>query len=500
MATPKDYKGGSFGYDTAKSEPSSSDNVDLDELLRSIDKELGDFEAVHAPDLLDYDIYEDIFGAKKENDTRVSPKHVSKQRNSFQSSDIMMQETRAIPAVGRPKEPSPISNAGVVATKNDVGRQRPHAAGGPNRIPAAKSDGGKAQNKRSPENRGGEKRKFRLTGVRYILFVFIVSFFLACVAWLSANDVFALNKPEITATVTIPQNFTMRQVANELKKAGIIEYKLLFRIFGAIAGADKKIDPGMYKLTSELDYRAIVTQMQAGSSDEVVKITIPEGKTLTEIFALLEEKRVVSAAKLKDAAANYDFSYKFLDSSTLGNEKRLEGYLFPDTYEFYIGETASSAIKKFLDNFDSKVTEDMYSQAKKLGYSMSDVIKIASLVEKESANASESSKIASVIYNRLKSSSFPYLQIDATVQYALPERKAKLTNKDLEVDSPYNTYKHKGLPPTAIANPGINSIKAALNPASTNYYYYALHKNGSHSFFTSSSDFDKFVSSADYGG
>ncbi len=500
MATPKDCSGESLGYDSQKADRSSSDYVDLDELLRSIDKELGDFEAVHAPDLLDYDIYEDIFGAKKEKDPRVYSKSSANQSGKSQISDKMTQETRAIPVVGRAKEPAGASLSGSVSSRNDVRRQKPYAVEGANKGASPKIASGKAQKNPGTGNGGGEKKKFRLTGVRYILFVFIVSFFLASAAWISANDIFALNKPLVTATVTIPQNFTMSQVASELKKAGIIEYKLLFRLFGAIAGAEKKIDPGMYKLTSELDYRAIVTQMQAGSSDEVVKITVAEGKTLSEIFSLLEEKRVSSAAKLKDAAANYDFEYKFLDSSTLGNESRLEGYLFPDTYEFYVGETATSVIKKFLDNFNTKVTEDMYAQAKKLGYSMSDIIKIASLVEKESANESESSKIASVIYNRLKSSSFPYLQIDATVQYALPERKAKLTNKDIEIDSPYNTYKYKGLPPTAIANPGIKSINAALYPASTNYYFYALHKNGSHSFFASSSDFDKFVSSADYGG
>ncbi len=292
----------------------------------------------------------------------------------------------------------------------------------------------------------------------------------------------------------------MTLVANELKKAKIINYPTLFKIFGAIAKADKKIDPGMYKLSSDLDYRAIVSTMQEGSSDEVIKITIPEGKTMSEIFAIFEEKGVCTAARLKESATNYNFKYKFLDSSTVGESKRLEGYLFPDTYEFYLNETSVNVLKKFLDNFDAKVTDDMYAQANKLGYEMKDIVTIASLIEKESANDNESAKIASVIYNRLKSSSFPYLQIDATVQYALPERKVKLTNDDLKIDSPYNTYKYEGLPPTAIASPGIVSIKAALSPESTSYYFYALNKNGSHSFFESSNDFDKFVSSADYGG
>ena len=135
-----------------------------------------------------------------------------------------------------------------------------------------------------------------------------------------------------------------------------------------------------------------------------------------------------------------------------------------------------------------------------MGRSFDDILTVASMIEMEAASDAERPRIASVIYNRLESSSFGYLQIDATVQYALAERKDKLTYDDLEVDSPYNTYTHKGLPPGPIANPGLASIKAALNPEDTSYYYYALRKDGSHKFFTNYSEFEAFVESSDFGG
>lgn len=532
MSNPKDMYKEIFGTDVPNKPSEKFETVDLDELLKSIDKELGDAPKIEKLKPLDYDHFEEIFGngkaaqnaelkpegasftpvkteiikedlrpSEKDPESSVKKFEYSSKRTDYNktaaSSDPFLEETKAIPAI-RPS-----------ATLKSTNRLSPSDNKKPSRIyeRAAIQNGRKqtfkeafSQDGEFSDTAGGAFSRFRLTGIRYVLFVLIVSILLAYFSWMFVNDVFALNKPYVSATITVPQNFNMTLVANELKKAKIINYPTLFKIFGAIAKADKKIDPGMYKLSSELDYRALVSNMQEGSSEEVVKITIPEGKTMSEIFSLLEEKGVCTAARLKDTATNYNFNYKFLSNSSVGESKRLEGYLFPDTYEFYLNETSVNVIKKFLDNFDSRVTEDMYAQAKKLGYDMNKVIIVASLIEKESANYKESSNIASVIYNRLKSSSFPYLQIDATVQYALPTRKAKLSNDDLKIDSPYNTYKYKGLPPTAIASPGIESIKAALYPASTNYYFYALSKSGSHSFFTSSNDFDKFVSSSDYGG
>ena len=176
---------------------------------------------------------------------------------------------------------------------------------------------------------------------------------------------------------------------------------------------------------------------------------------------------------------------------------RLEGFLFPDTYEFYQGMQASSAINKFLENFHNRITAEMLEKADERGMSMQEVVTVASMIEKEAANDDERAMIAAVIYNRI-AAGMP-LQIDSTIMYVLPEHKDVLTVEDTKIDSPYNTYQNTGLPPTPIANPGLASIKATLSPASTKALYYALDsESGTHKFFTSYGEFQAFVAKQSY--
>lgn len=376
-----------------------------------------------------------------------------------------------------------------------------------------------------PVRRRRQKKYGCLGGLMYFVFVVGVSVILASVGWLWASDLLALGKEDLTATIDLPEEiFTEEQrevededgnvigtepvlladidyVADALKDAGLIKYKFLFKIFCSFSHAAEKIDPGSYELNTDFDYRALVYNMQQGAGARVVvEVTIPEGYTVKETFRLLEENEVCSYDKLIEAGANYAFEYDFLEGLEYGSENRLEGYLFPDTYEFYQNEAPEDAIARLLDNFESKFSSAMKTEAEMLGYSVHEIITIASLIEKEAGNDAERPTIASVIYNRLNSSDFPYLNIDATVQYALPERKEQLTYEDLEIDSPYNTYLYPGLPAGPIANPGLASIEAALNPESTNYYFYALNLENSHNFFTNSSEFEAFVNSDQFGG
>ena len=238
--------------------------------------------------------------------------------------------------------------------------------------------------------------------------------------------------------------------------------------------------------------------MQIGSGSMIeTTVMFYEGITMQKIFELLEENEVCTVDALKDAAANSTYKYKFLEWSQNGDATRLEGYLFPDTYNFYQGMQASSALNKFLLNLHSKITADMYTQAENQGISFHQAVIIASMIESEAANDDERALISSVIYNRIRNN-MP-LQIDATVIYALGEHKPVLTTDDLQVDSPYNTYKNTGLPPGPISNPGLASIKAALNPAATNYLFYALDMSTkTHKFFTNRYEHEAFVKTQDY--
>ena len=360
-----------------------------------------------------------------------------------------------------------------------------------------------------------------LGGLMYFAFVVSLSVLLACLGWMAATDVLALNKEPMESTITLGKDLfeyreeeverddgsvetvtvsycDMDAVAGTLKAAGIIEYKWLFKAFCWFSNATNKVDPGTYTLTTSLDYRALVSNMQTASGSMVTTtITFPEGFSMQEIFERLEENDIATVEDLYDAAAEYSYNYSFLDWATPGDAARLEGYLFPDTYEFYQGMQASSAINRFLLNFHGKLTADMYAQADGLGITLHQAVIIASMIESEAANDSERAQIASVIYNRL-AADMP-LQIDATVMYALGEHKEYLTEADLQVESPYNTYLHTGLPAGPICNPGLASINAALKPADTDYLFYALDtESGTHRFFNNYSDFEAFTATQNY--
>ena len=360
-----------------------------------------------------------------------------------------------------------------------------------------------------------------LGGLIYFAFVVSISIILACVGWMAASDVLALNKEPVTATVTLDKaefkdvtisytdaegnakersghQVSVGYVAKQLKDAGIIKYKGLFELYCSVSHAKTKIDPGTYELSTNYDYRALVKKMQVGSGAMVTtKVTIPEGYTMEQIFQKLEDENVCSYDDLMDAAANYSYNYSFIDQSMQGDAKRLEGFLFPDTYEFYQGMQASSAINKFLENFHDRLTAEMLEKADERGMTMQEVVTVASMIEKEAANDDERAMIAAVIYNRIEAG-MP-LQIDSTIMYVLPEHKDVLTVEDTKIDSPYNTYQNKGLPPTPIANPGLASIKATLSPASTQALYYALDaESGTHKFFTNYGEFQAFVAKQSY--
>ena len=313
--------------------------------------------------------------------------------------------------------------------------------------------------------------------------------------WVCAADVLAFGREDKPVTVTIYESDTMDDIIEKLYHNGLIRYRSLFKLYADISHADEDIDPGIYDLNTRYDYHALVNMMSASSSRTVVEgVLIPEGYTCRQIFALLEEKRICTAQDLAAYAANGELKdYWFLENVERGQGYCMEGFLFPDTYDFYKNSTPREVLEKLLDNFDRRFDKEMRAQIETLnanvtggGYGVREVAIVASMIEKEAAAPAEAPAIAGVIYNRLfRWEGTPaYLNIDASIVYAL-DGKTDLTREDLQVDSPYNTYTHTGLTPTPISNPGLSSLRAALNPENHNYYYYVLNpETGMHTFST----------------
>ena len=360
-----------------------------------------------------------------------------------------------------------------------------------------------SRGQRTQEQRPVRRRR-RSTGAvmgfaaLYVIMVIGVSILLACVGWIAANDVLALNKEAKETTVTISKEDSFNEVAALLKKEGLIEYKSLFKLFASITGGKDKVVPGTYTLNTDMDYRALLSGMSINSSTKAeVTVTIPEGYSVAQIFQLLEDRGVSTVEELTQVASEHDYNFSFLKDIPLGDANRLEGFLYPDTYQFNTPHSALYVINKMLVNFDQKYTDELRAKVAESGYSIREILTIASLIEKET-DGSDRTKIASVIYNRLNNpnaGTVGFLQIDATLAY-LNGGKVP-TEEDKAIDSPYTTYKYKGLPPAPIANPGLASIQAALNPESTNYFYYALGDDNIHHYFKSYEELQRFLASQD---
>lgn len=350
--------------------------------------------------------------------------------------------------------------------------------------------------------RRSRKKKRRSAGrtaalvLLYVTVVIGLSVLLACVGWIAAGDVLALNKDykEITFTVSPEEKFD--DIADRLKDEGMIEYKSLFNLFASVTHKKDKLSPGTYTLNTDMDYRALLAGMQSNSANRSqVKIAIPEGYNIDQIFTLLSEKGVATVEELREAAADHDYAFSFLQDIPLGDYHRLEGYLMPDTYTFYTPHDPVLALNKLLVYFDSQVGDNLRAQVEQSGYTLREILTIASLIERE-ATTEDRTEVSAVIHNRLKNQdggTQGFLQIDATLFYINGGKEP--TAADREIDSPYNTYKYKGLPPGPIANPGMESIVAALNPADSNNYYYALGDDDVHHFFRTYDQLQKFINS-----
>lgn len=353
--------------------------------------------------------------------------------------------------------------------------------------------------------------------ILYLVIVGITAIGLGYGIWECAQDVLAFGRSDEMLTVTIKESDTLDDIAQMLADKGVIKYPWLFKFYCNFTDSSDTMDPGTYEIYYNYDYHALVNGMIASSPNRTtVRVMIPEGMTAAQIFALMEKNGVCTVDELAKCAAETEFDYWFLEGIPYGEENRLEGFLFPDTYDFYEDDDPERVLDKLLTNFDRKFSDNAKEQlvtlneafAERLSvagydedyiaahqFSVYELITVASMIERETAGVTESGNIASVIYNRLcDPANWPYINIDATVVYALGGINRPLTYEDTQVDSPYNTYKYAGLPVGPISNPGLSSITAALNPADTDYYFYALDKStGFHHFSKTYDEHNAFL-------
>jgi UPF0755 protein len=290
--------------------------------------------------------------------------------------------------------------------------------------------------------------------------------------------------PRKSAMVQVVRGDTLSDVAAKLEEAGVIKSAFVFELQARYEGYGTEIKTGRYAFESGQDSGEILHKLTVGQAAPTFTVTIPEGLTIKETAGTVAAESSVPGPEFEGAARRTDYGYAFLDNSDVLST---EGYLFPAKYDFEKDVTARQIVDRLLQQYLLETQDLDFAEAKeRLDLTENQVVTVASLVEKEAASHEEKPLIASVIYNRMRKD-MP-LQIDATIQYALKRPKANLSLADLKVDSPYNTYENKGLPPGPICSPGKESLLAALNPANTSYLYYVLEANGEKHFFTKSYD------------
>ena len=363
------------------------------------------------------------------------------------------------------------------------------------------------KSKETPVENKAKERTKRMKKKRYkVPLIMFFVLFLICVVFFSSylSYTYLVDKYENPVTVEsiyldettsvkfrIDKGMTTKDIADNLFDMGLIENKNMYRFLSKFNGFDGQYKVGTYTLCEGLTYDEVMTLL--AGEPETVKVTFPEGFTTEQIAARLEANNVITAEAFLNALETIDISsYTFLDGvSVKDRDHRLDGYLFPDTYEFDIKANAEDVIYKMLNRFNELYLPAYYEMAEEMGLSVDDVIVLASIVEREAKLKSDRPKIAGVFINRLNSSdkNLKKLQSCATIRYV----HKKLYNEDLinileeheKEDDPYNTYMYDGLTPGPICSPGIESIKSVLKYEKSDYYFFVLNAKdgvGSHIF------------------
>ncbi len=349
-----------------------------------------------------------------------------------------------------------------------------------------------AKTEEKPAQKGKKPRNEALGCLKSIIYVVLVlglatvmGYYAAC----AVIDVMGLYKDGVPVRITVDKGDSTQEVADLLKQEEIIDFPLVFRVYCRFTDNDAVFHPGDYVVYRGMDYSAIVNELSQGEMLETVSVMIPEGTTLEGIAALLETNGVCDAEDFYRALETFDYDqYDFFKEIPADKRKDrtylAEGYLFPDTYEFYLDDAAGSVIERMIDNFEARM-DDAFDTIRASGRTVDEIVTAASIVQHEAGNAEDMPRVMRVILNRLANpSSFPRLEMDSTQDY--------LDGLDhvngAAYRSAYDTYAKEGMPVGAIGNPGLQALNAAINPSQEpeilNCYYFAsIVEEGTTAFF-----------------
>lgn len=344
-----------------------------------------------------------------------------------------------------------------------------------------KSSSGKSSGRKRKKRR--KHRSARVYGVLIMLtLIFVISITLAIGIIEVGKDMLGINGTETLVVFNIPEGATTADIAEDLGEAGIIRIPKAFIYFTRLSQEDANFIPGDHQISSAMAYEALISELTGASLEEdrdYVDVMFPEGITLQDAAMKLEEAEVCDASRFlyffNAGGLGYDFENYLPTGSSKLKFNKMEGYLFPDTYNFYKGMEPDDVCRRIYVNFNTKMTPEYYDRMEELGITLDEMVTLASMIQAEAANESEMKDISSVFWNRLnRPNELPKLQSDPTRKYVELTIKPNIGLADDVIFDAYDTYVCTGLPAGAIGNPGLAAIEAALYPNDTNYcYFYA---------------------------
>lgn len=327
----------------------------------------------------------------------------------------------------------------------------------------------------------------------WISMILLVSIALTRYLMVGVDDLLAVSRASGSAQVELEENCSVGDVADVLKEQGVINNSFFFTMYCLVTGADDGFGQGSFTLDTNLDYEAIINYLQTtGNRQDVVTITFPEGLSLLEVAQKLEENEVCTVEEVLEAANSGEYdNYDFINA--IDNEEdryyKLEGYLFPDTYDFYKGEDPKIALGKMINNCQNRFSKETRDEIQEQGYTIDEVLTLASIVQAEATDEKDMRMVAGILINRLEngaSRDIYRLECDSTTYYPYRSKSQVPEEERDTFKSTYDTYTIEGLPPGPICNPGMDAIQAVLEPSSESAgMYYFCHDADGNAYYAS---------------